>query len=711
MSIRLSLKSRILVACAIMLIVPLVIISGVTVVKQNKMQQEAAVSCRNLAFADLDHVVTGIHAMCASQQAVLEDGVGDGLAVTSHIMNNLGDVSFADETVAWTAVNQYTKSSSTVTLPRMLVGETWLEQNASANQTSPVVDAAQKLVGGTATIFQRMNDRGDMLRVCTNVMKTDGARAIGTYIPAVNPDGKPNPVVQTVLSGKTFTGKAFVVDRWYITAYEPIVGSAGDVVGISYFGVPMESAAVLRQSIMDVQVGQTGYVYVLDSKGDYVISKGGKRDGENIWKAKDSNGVLFIQEIVAKAVKLGPGEIDEQWYPWKNKGDDEARMKVARIGYFAPWDWVIGAGSYESEFLEAEQVIQRLGRENTVAMLITGLLTLVLTGLAAALISGRMVNQLVRVADHLDQNSDQVNGTSSEINATSQQMAQGANDQAASLQEIAASLEQISAVTRETANSAESSDRDSDDAADAARRGVQAMEQLSGVIGEIKNSSDETARILKTIDEIAFQTNLLALNAAVEAARAGEAGKGFAVVAEEVRNLAQRSAEAARSTADLISTSQESANRGVTATEQVGGILNEITGSVDKVSTAVAEVARASSEQAEGIGEINTAVSRLDQVTQDNAAAAEEAAASSKDLESRADELRQAVLNLRAFTTGAAEVQTPQSFQQAPQSFQQAPQSFQQNTVAPQAAASRQPVAVPAGTDVIPLDDDDLLDL
>ena len=135
-----------------------------------------------------------------------------------------------------------------------------------------------------------------------------------------------------------------MVNKWYLTAYEPIMDDAKKVIGALYVGVPQESVTVLRESIMKTLVGKTGYVFVLDSAGQYVISKDGKRDGENIWEAKDSNGVLFIQEMCKKAIASN-GTIVEQRYPWKNADDQTARMKVARLIYYEPWDWVIGAGS------------------------------------------------------------------------------------------------------------------------------------------------------------------------------------------------------------------------------------------------------------------------------------------------------------------------------------------------------------------------------
>jgi methyl-accepting chemotaxis protein len=190
------------------------------------------------------------------------------------------------------------------------------------------------------------------------------------------------------------------------------------------------------------------------------------------------------------------------------------------------------------------------------------------------------------------------------------------------------------------------------EAAALAGTGVESMKRMTEAIDKIKASASETAKIIKTIDEIAFQTNLLALNAAVEAARAGEAGKGFAVVAEEVRNLARRSAEAAKTTADLIEGSQRNADAGVGVTAEVAKNLAGIKENAGKVATLIAEIAAASKEQSQGIDQVNTAVSEMDKVVQQNAANAEESASASEELSGQAEELTSMVGELTSIVTG-----------------------------------------------------------
>lgn len=272
----------------------------------------------------------------------------------------------------------------------------------------------------------------------------------------------------------------------------------------------------------------------------------------------------------------------------------------------------------------------------------------------AILVTRSITAPINKAITGLSSGADQLSSAADQVSSSSQDMAQGASEQAAGLEDTSSSLEQMASSTKQNAANAREANELTNSVSGNANKSKEAMERMADVIGRIKSSSDETAKILKTIDEIAFQTNLLALNAAVEAARAGEAGKGFAVVAEEVRNLAQRSAQAAKDTATLIEESQRNAENGVNTSNEVAGVLNEVVEGVDKVFQLIEQVASASEEQSKGIEQVNTATSEMDKTTQATAANAEQSAAASEELTAQASELKSIVRVLSTVVGGGS---------------------------------------------------------
>ena len=280
--------------------------------------------------------------------------------------------------------------------------------------------------------------------------------------------------------------------------------------------------------------------------------------------------------------------------------------------------------------------------------------------LAGALLASLLATGITRsvsrsihaVSGALADAASQVASAATQVAATSQALAGGASEQAASIEETSASIEEISSIVKTNAATARKTTEVARLARDAADRGTQDMSAMSTAMTSIKASSDDVAKIIKTIDEIAFQTNILALNAAVEAARAGEAGMGFAVVAEEVRALAQRSATAAKETSHQIEAAIERTAQGVAISGRVGQTLTEIAAHVRVVDELAADVARACSEQSESVSQINVMVGEMDKVTQSNAANAEESAAAAEELNAQAHVMNQTVGELAMLVDG-----------------------------------------------------------
>ncbi len=288
-------------------------------------------------------------------------------------------------------------------------------------------------------------------------------------------------------------------------------------------------------------------------------------------------------------------------------------------------------------------------------VMITGLsIGAVIGALLAFFITRSITLPIKAVAETLAAGAEQTASAAGQVSSASQSLAEGASEQAASLEETSSSLEEMASMTRRNAENAGKVKDLGSQARHAGDQGVHDMAKMTDAMQAIKASSDEVAKIIKTIDEIAFQTNILALNAAVEAARAGEAGMGFAVVADEVRNLAQRAAQSAKETAAKIEDAVQKSALGAEISGKVATSLEEIVGKARQVDELAGEVAAASREQSQGIEQVNSAVTQMDKVTQSNAASAEESASAAEELNAQAENLNEAVDQLLRIIEGNA---------------------------------------------------------
>jgi len=311
---------------------------------------------------------------------------------------------------------------------------------------------------------------------------------------------------------------------------------------------------------------------------------------------------------------------------------------------------VVGANERESN-VEIANAIRAGDSAILIAVLIAAIGIGTASILAYFIVSG-IVRRLNSIIAGLGESSVQVAEAAGAISGSSSQLAEGATEQAASLEQTSSALEQMASMTRQNADNATRTQHTTGQTVTLIDKGAKAVNNMSGAMGEISDSAEKIGRIIKTIEEIAFQTNLLALNAAVEAARAGEAGKGFAVVADEVRNLAQRSAQAARDTAELIEGTVTRVKNGSEIATMLDSDFKEIESGAKDVGRLIAEITSATHEQAQGVDQVNTAVAQMDKVTQQNAANAEESASASEELSAQAEVLKGMVDDLTALVAG-----------------------------------------------------------
>jgi methyl-accepting chemotaxis protein len=358
----------------------------------------------------------------------------------------------------------------------------------------------------------------------------------------------------------------------------------------------------------------------------------------------------FHQEAIAYLASTKPEDVKEHL---------AAMNTIAFTGFAQSAGAVMGkiGELKELNMKDAEATAEEANKRAATAK--TMALTIALIGILVALAFGIFLSMsisrgLQTVALTAGEGTEQISAASTQVSTASQSVAQGSQEQAASIEETSSSLEELSSMTKQNADNSRTVAALMGEAKSLVEKAAKGTEAMDSAMKDIKNASDQTSKIIKTIDEIAFQTNLLALNAAVEAARAGEAGKGFAVVAEEVRNLAMRAAEAAKNTGSLI---EENVNRvagGVQIVEGLKTSLTEVTVSSAKVANLVSEVAAASEEQSKGIEQINIAVTQMNSVTQQNAASAEESASAAEEMNAQAESLRSSVQDLLKIVNGSS---------------------------------------------------------
>lgn len=619
--------------------------------------------------------------LVSTQVATVTDRMAADLRVAEQTLAQAGPVTFGGPE-RWTVTDQTSGATREADLPQLLVGGTWLGRTTDPAAVVPVVDDISTLLGAAVTVFQRVDEGGDMLRVATSVRNAEGNRAIGTAIAATGPDGTPNAVVAALLSGQPYYGTAQVVGQPYVTAYAPLVVDEA-VAGALFVGVPQaEVDEPLRAALAEVTVGERGYLTVADDSGAWVVPPpgGGAADAAS--------------DLVAAAAELEDGATTTQRV---DLGEDAATVQLAR---YAPWGWTVAAWGMDADLRAVSDELAAGSGTLVRTLLVVGLVVAVLAVALVVWISGRVVGRVGRLTTALRRVADRdlsgevrgegrdeigvmgaalgeaidamraalgrmqagaeavrstagrLDGSSGTLEAAAGRTVSRAEGAAGSASVVSTEVQTVTAAMTEMRASIESVAQDVTAASGQAAQAVGITDEAAGAADRLAASTSQIAAVLDTVTAIAGQTHLLALNASIEAARAGAAGAGFAVVAGEVKDLAQQTSSAIGTIAPVLEAVTRDAADVQTAVARISEAVSTVDGLQGAVSAVVeqqsattseiernllvaaestadiagsaADVAQAAGQAFDGAAEVRQAVVTLADVAEELAAGAEE---------------------------------------------------------------------------------------
>lgn len=532
-------------------LVTALVLSVVGIWQSKIAQEKSTIQANTFIENELAQISTDTYNLVQSQDEAITLQVQGGLNVFQELIDNEGGLNLGDKSVDWNAVNQLDQTAKKVQLPHLLLGDEWLGQVSSPSMTLPVVDKMLSLLNSKATIFQPMSDGSGILRVATNVVTTEGKRAIGTYIPAKNADGSDNVVYTTVMAGDEYLGLAYVVDAWYVSAYRPLKNSDGKIIAVLFVGVKQESVATLRHAIQNTKVGTTGYITVLGSKGDqqgkYVISKEGALDGQSAWEEQDNDNNFIVQEIINATTKLSGSETSS--FRYDSKADQS--QKIVRASYYAPWDWVILVNANEADYQSFFDDLQKSQTQMMWMFIVLGLALAGISFIIIFLLSTRIARPIV------------------------------------SLTGIAKQLAEGNIVHQITHTSSD----ETGDLAEAFRKMITYNQNMAGAAESISDGdlSIEVNRINdKDVLGTAFEKMLFNLRDTISTLK-----NGVGILDDESKQLAEGSSQVNQATSQIATTMQEIAKG---ATQQAGSVT-KTTGIIEQLSSSIQRVDKVSQEQ------------------------------------------------------------------------------------------------------------------
>ncbi|RCS52759.1 methyl-accepting chemotaxis protein [Bremerella cremea] len=645
-------------ACVI-IILTIVLISGSSLDKTVLEQAEEMAHTQSLTAAH------NVRLILESQNTLTSQQLDTTIAFSEQLLDEKGSLVQEANLLEWACTNQYTGDTKLTQLPALSINGAPLGQVRDLNEPVPFVDEVSQWSGGTCTIFQRIPETGDMLRVATSVQGKDDQRAIGTFIPAVNPDGTNNPVVDKLLRGEPYHGRAFVVDKWYSTAYHPVKNAAGEVIGALYVGLLQEEAADLPQRLAKVSLSKSGYVFVVQGsgkdKGMYLVSKDSARNGENILATLDANGEPCIEQMIAKSMAAAPGEIVEHEYFWQNKEEPIPREKLAALFYYKPWDWVVGVSVYKDDFRSSVTSARSslnwlliyvgigavivLAFVTIFAVVASRLLVKPLNSMTASLRDiaqgegdltkrldiqskdeiGELANWFNLFMDKLQGIISRVAGCASSLSETSEKMLTTASELTHSAGEAKSRSTSVAAASEEMATTMNTM--------------ATSIQELTGNIsfvgdsvGELTSSIEDISKNTEKASSIAINATRLAEESNGKIQKLGDAAESIGKIVGVIQDIAeQTNLLALNATIEASRAGEAGKGFAVVATE-VKELAHQTTEAIEHIRKSVSGIQDSSSDAVNSIGAITQVIEQIREASLSIASAVEEQSVTTKQI-------------------------------------------------------------------------------